>query len=76
MTPDHPIHPVHRENMHTRQNGRPWRMTASDIHKQNPTLVGYSDAEPNERRLGQFTRHYATMIFAMPNEVRVGYERT
>jgi hypothetical protein len=48
-------------------------MVAADRHAMNPPLVGYSPTKPTERRLGQFARHYAHLIYAMPREVETSY---
>lgn len=70
MYHEQPIHPVTRENLRAvRPVGKCWRMEARDRFGRNPALIGYVSAEPTERRLGQFTRHYATLIYAMPREI-------
>ena len=66
------LHPVVHENLHTpKPNGPHWELEARDRHGLNPSLFGYTAEEPTARRLGQFARHYATKIFAMPHEVVV-----
>lgn len=72
---DDRLHPVTRENLHQRRpEGRCWKMTASDRYGHHPSLIGYTTEEPRLRRLAQFQRHYATLIYAMPSEVRTRVE--
>lgn len=70
---DRPMHPVDRENLHTRRPSGPcWKMVATDRYGLNPSLIGYTTEEPHQRRLAQLKTHYAALIYAMPSEVLTG----
>lgn len=77
MSYDRPLHPVVRQNMESRKPQYPhFVITVTDEVGNNPALILYKDHEPTIADLARAARHYATLIFAMPREVRANYKRS